>query len=69
MTIELSLKHLGNYYESPEIKQLVKLALDRLDGRICVDLRPDINTLIIGFESAMERDFFLLMLPNQWFRK
>ena len=60
---------LSLYLETPEIKKLIKLALDRLSGRIFVDLNTENYTLTLGFENHQERSFFMLLLPPGWQEK
>ena len=64
-TVTLSVQDL----ETLEIKKLIKLALDRLSGRIFVDLNTENYTLTLGFENHQERSFFMLLLPPGWQEK
>jgi len=68
-TVTLSVQDLSLYLETPEIKKLIKLALDRLSGRIFVDLNTENYTLTLGFENHQERSFFMLLLPPGWQEK
>ena len=65
-TTRLDVRHLNVHLDGDKVKQLIKLALSRVSGRIFIDLNSDNNILTVGFEDPQELAFFLLLLPDEW---
>lgn len=68
-TVELVPIIIPVLYDDLRVKELIKLALDRVTGRIFANLDLNSNSLTLGFENPHDLSFFLLILPNDWQRK